>query len=404
MQCEIIAIGTELLLGQIQDTNSSWLGENLALIGIDNFYQSKIGDNEERIVAAIKLALSRSDAIICCGGLGPTQDDITREAIARATDTELCLDEKVAKKIENMFSSRGRHMTSNNLKQAMIPKGGKAIEDQPGTAPGIIFPFKNKVIYAVPGVPYELKQMMRSTILPDLKKRSGSTTIIKSRTLRTWGHTESKLAELLEPKIEQLNDSQTTTLAFLASGIEGLKLRITVKGETEDKITRQLDKEEKDIRYIIGDVVFGINNETIEQRVLKNLKDKNLTLSAVEVATDGLASTRLGKVDPLGRYFKGCIIPKTISSKEQLLQHTEKENHFSETKRLADAVRNYFASNIGLAITYSEEEGVNYLAISSDNILLEEAMKLPGDGVRVAQFSVITALNLLRLQIENDLV
>ena len=146
MQCEIIAIGTELLLGQIQDTNSSWLGENLALIGVDNFYQSKIGDNEERIVAAIKLALSRSDAIICCGGLGPTQDDITREAIARATETELCLDEKVAKKIEIMFSSRGRHMTSNNLKQAMIPKGGKAIEDQPGTAPGIVFPFKNKVI------------------------------------------------------------------------------------------------------------------------------------------------------------------------------------------------------------------------------------------------------------------
>ena len=404
MQCEIIAIGTELLLGQIQDTNSSWLGENLALIGVDNYYQSKIGDNEERIVGALKLALSRSDAIICCGGLGPTQDDITREAIAKATDSKLILNEKVAKKIEYMFSSRGRHMTENNLKQAMIPKGGMAIEDQPGTAPGILFPFKNKVIYAVPGVPYELKQIMRSTILPDLKKRSGSTTIIKSRTLRTWGHTESKLAELLEPKIEQLNESQNTTLAFLASGIEGLKLRITVKGETEEEIAQQLDNEEKHIRSIIGDVVFGVNSETIEQRILKNLQDKNLTLSAVEIATDGLASTRLGKVDSIGKYFKGCIIPKSQLSKHQLLQHTQKESDFSETKRLADAVRNFFDSNIGLAITYSEKEGVNYLAISSDNILIEEAMKLPGDGVRVSQFSVITALNLLRVQIENNLV
>ena len=119
MQCEIIAIGTELLLGQIQDTNSAWLGENLALIGIDNYYQTKIGDNEDRIVTAIRLALSRSDAIVCCGGLGPTQDDITRESIAKATNTELYLDEKVAEKIEHMFLSRGRHMTPNNLKQAM---------------------------------------------------------------------------------------------------------------------------------------------------------------------------------------------------------------------------------------------------------------------------------------------
>jgi len=404
VQCEIIAIGTELLLGQIQDTNSSWLGENLALIGVDNYYQSKIGDNEERIVDALKLALSRSDAIICCGGLGPTQDDITREAIAKATDSQLFLDEIVADKIKHMFSSRGRHMTPNNLKQAMIPKGGRAIEDQPGTAPGILFPFKGKVIYAVPGVPYELKQIMRSTILPDLKKRSGSTKIIKSRTLRTWGHTESKLAELLESKIKQLNDSENTTLAFLASGIEGLKLRITVKGENESEIVRQLDSEEKNIRSIIGDVVFGVNNETIEQRILKNLQDENLTLSTVEIATDGLASTRLGKVDSNGRYFKGCIIPKSELSKKQLLRHTQMENNFSETKRLADAVRNFFDSNIGLAITYSDKEGVNHLAISSKNILIEDTMKLPGDGVRVSQFSVITALNLLRLQIENDLI
>ena len=404
MQCEIIAIGTELLLGQIQDTNSSWLGENLALVGIDNYYQTKIGDNEQRIIEAIRLALTRSDAIICCGGLGPTQDDITRESIAKATKTKLCLDEEVAKKIELMFSSRGRHMTPNNLKQAMIPEGGKAIDDQPGTAPGIILPVKNKVIYAVPGVPYELKQIMRSTILPDLKKRSGSKTIIKSRTLRTWGHTESKLAELLETKIKQLDQTPNTTLAFLASGIEGLKLRITVKGKDEKQIIEKLNDEEREIRTIIGEVVFGINEETIEERIAKNLQDKKLTLSIVEIATDGLASTRLGKVDQNGQYFKGSIVPKSNSSKEQLLSLNQTNQNNSENLKLANAVRVFFGTDIGLAITFSEEEGVNYLAISSNKIEIEEPMKLPGDGVRVSQFSVITALNLLRLQIENNLI
>src|SRR3954447_20433600 len=234
MRCEIVAVGTELLLGQIVDTNSSWIGEQLALSGIDSLFQTKVGDNHARIVAALRIALERSDAVIVCGGLGPTQDDITREAIAEVMGVELELDEEVAARIEAMFSARGRRMAANNLRQAEVPVGASAIHDpQPGTAPGLIAPVGDKVIYAVPGVPHEMMEIVSKAILPDLRRRSGETAAIVSRTLRTWGESESALGELLADRIRHLDEIGNPTLAFLASGIEGLKVRITAKAADE---------------------------------------------------------------------------------------------------------------------------------------------------------------------------
>ena len=185
MRCEVVAIGTELLLGQIVDTNSSWIGEQLARIGVDSHYQTKVGDNHARIVGAIRLALSRSDAVICCGGLGPTQDDITREAIAEVLDVPLVRQPDIAARIRHIFESRGRQMPANNLRQADVPAGASVIPQQPGTAPGLICPHGDKVIYAVPGVPYEMHEMMDGTILPDLIRRAGLAGVIQSRVLRT---------------------------------------------------------------------------------------------------------------------------------------------------------------------------------------------------------------------------
>ena len=234
MKCEIIAVGTELLLGQIVDTNSSWMGEHLALAGIDSHYQTKVGDNWDRIEAAVNLALDRSDAVIMCGGLGPTQDDITREVIAKVMGAELVMDEVIAARIEEMFRMRGREMPVNNLRQAMVPAGAVAISQQPGTAPGLVVPFiregeSEKVLYAVPGVPYEMKEMFLGTIIPDLQHRSGETAVIDSRVLRTWGQSESGLAEMLTSRMKELDDVGNPTLAFLASGVEGIKVRVTAK-------------------------------------------------------------------------------------------------------------------------------------------------------------------------------
>ncbi len=177
MKVEVVAIGTELLLGQIVDTNSSWIGQELAAAGLDSHFQTKVGDNPERIRQSLELALSRSDAVICCGGLGPTQDDLTRQVIAHVMQADLELREDLLAKIEEMFTSRGRQMPRNNASQAMVPIGAHAIAEQPGTAPGLLCPLtfqgSERVIYAVPGVPYEMKEMVLGTIIPDLRRRSG---------------------------------------------------------------------------------------------------------------------------------------------------------------------------------------------------------------------------------------
>ena len=206
MRCEVIAVGTELLLGQIVDTNSSWIGEQLALSGIDSHFQTKVGDNAERIASALRIALERSDAVIMCGGLGPTQDDITRDVIADVLGVRLLRRPELEEKIRAMFGSRGREMPANNLRQADVPEGAEVLDEMPGTAPGLRCPVgESQVIYAVPGVPYEMKAMVGGSILADLRERAGVASVIHSRTLRTWGHSESGLAELLADRITQLD-------------------------------------------------------------------------------------------------------------------------------------------------------------------------------------------------------
>ena len=264
MRCEVVAVGTELLLGQIVDTNSSWIGEQLALAGIDSFFQTKVGDNHARLVATLRHALDRSDAVIVCGGLGPTHDDITRDAIASVMGVGLDFDDDVAARIEAMFTSRGRRMPANNFRQAEVPEGAMAIRDpQPGTAPGLICPVpgtadperpgSEKVIYAVPGVPREMKVLIGEAILPDLVRRAGVASTIVSRTLRTWGESESGLAERLDPLVADLDRTGAVTLAYLASGIEGIKVRLTAKGPDRETAAALLAVEEQRVRAELGD-------------------------------------------------------------------------------------------------------------------------------------------------------
>ena len=237
MRVEIVAVGTELLLGQIADTNSAWLGDRLAAAGVVSHFHQAVGDNHERIVLAFRTALARSDGIIVCGGLGPTQDDITREAIAEIMGVELVRDQKIVDVIAGFFKARDRTMSANNARQADVPVGATIIPQRAGTAPGLICPLGNKVIYAVPGVPYEMAEMFERGILPDLRARmaeAGEEGVIVSRVLRTWGASESGLAESLQGRIDALDadgadgvPAGSVTLAFLASGIEGIKVRIT---------------------------------------------------------------------------------------------------------------------------------------------------------------------------------
>src|SRR6202521_2472287 len=264
MRIEIVAVGTELLLGQITDTNSPWMGEHLAAIGVASHFHQAVGDNHERMVLAFRTALARSDGVIVCGGLGPTHDDITREAIAEVMNVSLRRDEPAVARMRTVFSSRGREMPEANLRQADVPEGASIIPQTKGTAPGLICPVGHKVIYAVPGVPYEMSDMFQRGILPDLQRRmterGESAGVIASRVIRTWGMSESGLAETLAGHIDDLEaapaglstagagTSGSATIAFLASGIEGIKVRVTVRAADQDAASTLLDDQEAAIR------------------------------------------------------------------------------------------------------------------------------------------------------------
>ncbi|MGI9523643.1 MAG: CinA family nicotinamide mononucleotide deamidase-related protein, partial [Hyphomicrobiaceae bacterium] len=308
MRCEVVAIGTELLLGIIHDTNSSWIGEQLALSGIDSFYQLKVGDNFKRIEAALRTALERSDAVICCGGLGPTQDDITRDVLAHILGNGMKRDEEIAAEIQRRFERRGRTMSANNLRQADVPVGARIIAQMPGTAPGLVCPIGGKVIYAVPGVPREMREMLEGTVLPDLRKRAGNRNVIRSRVLKCWGVSESTLAEMLNSRICELDRNGIATIAFQASGIEGIKVRIVAKSETKAGADAVLDAEEELIRPILGDAIFGIDDETMEISIMQILRDRSLTLAVIETLTGGILSSRLTAADPEMRIFRGGTV------------------------------------------------------------------------------------------------
>src|SRR6202035_1510331 len=222
---------------------------------VTSHFHQHVGDNHRRIVLALRTALARSDGVIACGGLGPTQDDITREAIAEVMGVDLERDEVIESRIEHMFRSRGREMPDNNRRQADVPRGATVIEQRRGTAPGLICPVGRKVVYAVPGVPHELEEMFERAVLVDLRARLASddaTGVIASRVLRTWGASESGLAEVLDEELRSL-DGTDTTVAFLASGIEGLKVRLTVRAGTDDEATAQLDARETAVRRVLAE-------------------------------------------------------------------------------------------------------------------------------------------------------
>src|SRR5687767_1893352 len=319
MRCEVVAVGTELLLGQIVDTNSSWLGEQLAAAGIDSHFQVKVGDNPARMVQALRIALSRSDAVIVCGGLGPTQDDITREAIAEVMNVPLERDEALVDMIRDMFERRGRAMSANNARQADVPRGATVIPQTRGTAPGLICPVGKKVVYAVPGVPYEMQDMVERVILPDLQQRAGTTATIVSRVLRTWGLAESALAEIVAPRLEALDAVGNPTIAFLASGMEGIKVRVTAKAATREEALALLEAEDAELRALLGSTVFGVDDDTMESAVGALLERQGLTLGLAESMTGGLIASRLVNVAGSSTWFRGCVVSYASEVKREVL-------------------------------------------------------------------------------------
>ncbi len=417
MRCDVLAVGTELLLGQIVDTNSSWLGENLAMHGFDSLSQVKVGDNIGRITGHLRRMLSESDAVIMCGGLGPTHDDLTREAISEVMGVELHLDEDVADVIRHLFSSRNRTMPENNLRQAMVPEGATIIPQTRGTAPGLICPVvietesgpAERVVYAVPGVPHEMREMFERAILPDLQQRSGEHWTIASRTLRTWGESESGLNERLDDIIHDLDAEGNPTLAFLASGWEGLKVRLTGRAPDEVAAAALLAPWEKKIREVLGDQVFGVDNDTMESVVLDLLRAQGWTLALAESVTGGLVSGRLTGVAGASEVFQGAVVSYASEVKFDVLGVEEGPVVTEEAAiAMAEGARKVLGADVGLALTGvagpSEQDGMRpgtlfaavALPLGEPDRVTSVHVRLPGDREMMRQLSVISALDLLR--------
>ena len=413
MRCDVLAVGTELLLGQIVDTNSSWIGEQLAAHGLSSHLQVKVGDNIDRITAALEHLLSQADAVIMCGGLGPTHDDLTRDAIARVMGVELDHDPEVAAVIAELFASRGRRMPENNLRQAQVPRGATVIPQRRGTAPGLICPVGDKVIYAVPGVPHEMHEMMERAILPDLVRRSGRRAVIHSRVLRTWGESESGLNERLAGIIAELDsrhDESVPTLAFLASGWEGIKVRLTAAGESGEAADRILDVWDARIREVVGDLVFGVDSDTMESVVLGMLAAHGDTLGVAESVTGGLVTGRLTNIPGASAVLRGGVVSYASEVKFDLLGVPRGPVVSKDAAiAMAQGVKRVVGSSVGLALTGvagpeeqdSQPVGTLWVGIAlPDGTADAVQFRLPATRDQMRQMSVISALNLLRQRYE----
>jgi nicotinamide-nucleotide amidase len=409
MRVDVVAVGTELLLGQIVDTNSAWIGEQLAAHGFDSLLQVKVGDNLGRVEAAFRHALADADAVIVCGGLGPTHDDLTRDAIARVMGVELETHDDIADRIREMFAVRNRRMADNNLRQAQVPAGASVIVQTRGTAPGLICPVLidgvTKVLYAVPGVPHEMKEMLERAILPDLHHRSGEVAVIASRTLRTWGDSESGLNEKLDPIIAELETIGNPTLAFLASGWDGLKVRLTAKAPTDEAVTALLDRWSDRVQEIVGEHVFGFDDDTMESVVLEMLRTRGLTLALAESVTGGLVAARLTGIAGASDVLRGSIVSYASDVKFELLDVTRGPVvSESAAAEMAVGARRVLGSDVALALTGvagpTEQDGMPVgtlcVAVETPDGKVVRTMRMPGQRDQMRQMSVITALDLLR--------
>lgn len=351
MTAEIIAIGTEILLGDILNTNAQYLSRQLADMGISVYFQSVVGDNEERLLETLRLAMSRTDIIITTGGLGPTTDDLSKETIAKALGLSLVEHEESSKRILSYFKDRGITMSANNLKQATVPKGATVLTNHNGTAPGFMVETKQNRVIVLPGPPNEMVPMYQESVKPILERLSDG--IIYSRTLKLCGIGESTVAE----KIQHIIDRQTNpTIAPYAKSGE-VHLRVTAKSHDEAEATKMIDKVEREVRQIVGNYIYTTDGRSLEATITDLMKHRGYTLSVAESCTGGLLSGRIINCSGVSDVYKEGFVTYSNEAKEKHLgvRH-ETLDHYGavseETAReMVEGLVNHTGTTAGIAIT-----------------------------------------------------
>ncbi len=403
MKAEILSIGTELLLGQIIDTNAAWLAEQLPMLGIDLFFISQVGDNRGRLTETLRAAINRSDLVICTGGLGPTEDDLTREAISDLLNEPMEVKPELEKPLREFFARRGVAMPEKNVKQASLIASSQPLDNPIGTAPGWWVENNGKVIVAMPGVPHEMKQMWQNQAAPRLRVRLPGE-IILSRTLKVLGKGESAIEEM----VIDLIGSSNPTLATYAKP-DGIHLRATAKASDELSARGILFEIEMRLRDRLGTLIYGIDDETIEGVIGEMLQDRKLTLAVMEAGSGGLLAARLTDALNSADFFQGGLVSQQRAmlaewgvDRDLMEQHNIMSREVAEA--MATAARQTMGAEAGLAICVAAgpEE---YEGKAAGNIFM--AVDLGGtvksaDGyyrskpAEVKRLATVNSLNLLR--------
>jgi nicotinamide-nucleotide amidase len=407
MQAEIVTIGTELLLGKIVDTNAAYIAQQLATIGLDLYYKTTVGDNEGRITSVLQQALARSDVVITSGGLGPTVDDVTRQAVARATGRELVLDERLLAQIEARFARHGFTMSENNRRQAYIPQGAIPIENPVGTAPAFIVKIEQGLIISLPGVPRELKHLMETRVIPFLREElQTGQVIIKSKTLRTCGIGESTV----DSRIGDLMRSSNPTVG-LAAHPGQTDVRITAKAGNEAQADRLIAEMEEKLRERLGDVIYGIEAQKLEDVVAAMVAERDLSVAVVETNTQGLIAQRLENAPrdrPILRDSAVVSHPEDAVEIAGPLRSLIEEHGFVSAQvamATAEHLRETTKADIGLAVFGSMEErqglfaesaGETHIALSTAAGTTRRAYKYGGTSELVKSWVSNAALDMVR--------
>jgi nicotinamide-nucleotide amidase len=411
VRAEIVAVGTELLLGQIANTNARWMSEQLAAIGVDVLRHQAVGDNVERIVEAMRLAASRADVVLVTGGLGPTQDDITREALGMLLGVRMVRHPEIEELLRQKFRTFGRReMPESNLRQADVPEGARSITPARGTAPGLVVELGDGVrVYAVPGVPGEMVEMMEGTILPELAGLAGAS-VVRSRVLRCAGIGESALAEIVT---DLFVGSANPTIAFLASSGE-VKVRITAKARSAAEAEELIEPVAEEVRRRLGDVVFTSANEELEEAVVRLLGARGLRLACAESLTGGGVGARITSVSGSSDVFVGSAVVYDARAKVELLgvsrETLEGPGPVSEAcaREMAAGARRVFRSDLGLSLTGAAgpdphggaAPGAIWIALEGDGVAHARGFRVPGERDRVRRWAEQAALDLVRLHLE----
>ena len=403
MKAEIISIGTELLLGEITDTNASYLAGQLPFLGIDLYWISQVGDNQTRLVEVLKRAWLRSDLILITGGLGPTEDDLTREAIAEMLGEELRIDPLFEREIRERFTRRGIKMAPSNIKQAAVIPSAKAIHNAWGTAPGWWVEKGGHILVAMPGPPGEMHHMWHTEVLPRLQQRATGT-IIFSKTLKVFGLPEGTVGELVSPLLSSANP----TLGVYAK-VDGIHLRFTVKAQSQQQAEEMIDRGEASVRSILGESIWGTDNDTLASVVGHILAEKGLSLAVMEYCTGGLLTATITDTPDTSVYFKGGLI--ACSSKALIAYGVDAGLIYdcgvisSEVAQaMAKVARLRLEADIGVSITgvISPDEvegkpaGTMYIGIDSSQNKKTIKGNYPGDRARVKRWVTNVALFELR--------